>query len=59
MSDLFAIRWQDDGLVLLDQTLLPGETVHLRISECRELVEQHASASPREFDRPPVMVAIL
>jgi methylthioribose-1-phosphate isomerase len=39
VSDLFAVRWQDDGLVLLDQTRLPAETVHLRIGECRELVD--------------------
>lgn len=38
MSDLSAIRW-DDGLVLLDQTLLPGETVHLQIDECAQLVD--------------------
>ncbi len=47
MTDVFAVRWADDGLVLLDQTRLPGETVHLRISECRELVDAIRSLAVR------------
>jgi methylthioribose-1-phosphate isomerase len=47
VSDLFAVRWDDDGLVLLDQTRLPVETVLLRISECRELVDAIARLAVR------------
>jgi methylthioribose-1-phosphate isomerase len=47
VSDLFAVRWQDDGLVLLDQTRLPAEAVHLRIGECRELVDAIARLAVR------------
>ncbi len=39
MSDLFAVRWDDRGLVILDQTRLPDETVHLRMDRCSALVD--------------------
>lgn len=46
MSDLWAVRW-DDGLALLDQTLLPDETVLLRITRCEELVDAIARLAVR------------
>lgn len=38
-AEIQALRWQDDAIVLLDQTLLPAEQVHVTCSDVDSVVD--------------------
>ena len=38
-QDTVALDQQTDELIILDQTLLPGEVVHLRLSRAEDIYE--------------------